>query len=534
MSVASTRASTGTPLYSWVALLLTILIAFAAFSGVLSEVVRRWITQEEYSHGFFIPLIATWLLWTRREAIVRSMGQPSWLGLGLILLSGVMLVVGELSAFFMLGQLGFIVALLGIALAFGGYSFLKVVALPILLLVFAIPLPYFIDSVLSWRLQLLSSQLGVWVIRLFQIPVYLEGNIVDLGNFQLQVVEACSGLRYLYPLMSLGFLAAYFFQAPLWKRLLVFLSTIPITIAMNSLRIGMVGVSVHFWGPQMAEGFLHFFEGWVIFLACAGLLALEIYLLAGRKRSLYDVIRLPKVPVQLRPELSVSGRSYVPLLACLITLCAAGVVTYRISHRHEIIPERLQFASFPLKFAGWRGAQEELGHEVADYLGADDYLLSDYVRPGSQPVNLYVAYYASQRKGMSPHSPRVCIPGGGWEITNLQHQSYANPATGVRLPYNRAVIEKSSDKQIVYYWFRQRGRNIASEYLSKWYLFEDAILRNRTDGALVRLTTPVGDGESERQADERLQAFLGDVLPQLGPFLPTLNNRSQTACKGSC
>ena len=94
--------------------------------------------------------------------------------------------------------------------------------LPILLLIFAIPLPYFINSTLSWRLQLLSSQLGVAVIRLFQIPVYLEGNVIDLGNYKVQVVEACSGLRYLYPLMSLGFLAAYFFQAPLWKRLLVF------------------------------------------------------------------------------------------------------------------------------------------------------------------------------------------------------------------------------------------------------------------------------------------------------------------------
>ena len=129
------------------------------------------------------------------------------------------------------------------------------------------------------------------------------------------------------------------------------------------------------------------------------------------------------------------------------------------------------------------------------------------VREG-KPINLYVAYYGSQRKGSSPHSPRVCIPGGGWEITDLQRNSYANPATGIKLSYNRAVIEKGSDKQIVYYWFSQRGRNIANEYVSKWYLLEDAVLQNRTDGALVRLTTPVGRSESEHEADERLQAFL--------------------------
>ena len=98
--------------------------------------------------------------------------------------------------------------------------------------------------------------------------------------YKLQVVEACSGLRYLYPLMSLGFLAAYLFQAPLWQRALVFLSTIPITIAMNSFRIGMVGVLVDHFGPQQADGFLHMFEGWIIFIACAGLLAAEILLFA--------------------------------------------------------------------------------------------------------------------------------------------------------------------------------------------------------------------------------------------------------------
>lgn len=536
MSAVSTRASTSRPLYAWAAVVVAVVIALAAFSGALSEVVKRWIGQEEYSHGFLIPLIAAWLLWTRREALMKSVGRPSWLGLGLILLAGVMLIVGELSAFFMLAQLGFIVALIGIALAFGGYPFLKMVLLPILLLIFAIPLPYFIDSALSWRLQLLSSQLGVGFIRLFQIPVYLEGNVIDLGNYKLQVVEACSGLRYLYPLLSLGFLAAYFFQAPLWKRVLVFLSTIPITIAMNSLRIGIVGVSLNWWGTQMADDVLHFFEGWIIFLACAGLLTFVIYLLSriGSTGSFYDAIHLPKIQVGHPTPGSATRSRNLPLLASLVALLAVGVVTYQISHRQEIIPERPRFASFPAKLGAWQGVPSDLNPEVKQYLRVDDYLLSNYVSPESEPINLYVAYYSSQRKGASPHSPRVCIPGGGWQITDLQRISYANATARIELRYNRAVIEKGTTKQIVYYWFSQRGRNIANEYVSKWYLLEDAVLRNRTDGALVRLTTPVGNEGSEHEADERLQAFLFDVVPRLRPFLPTLGGHSQTACEGSC
>ncbi len=268
--VGEARSTQSSAIYTSLIVCLLVVVGFATYSEPLLELVHRWRTQEEYSHGFLIPVIVAWLLWTRRDALRASIGKPSWAAPAVILLAAAMHLTGKLSSLFFLSQLSFIVALIGVALAVGGYSLLKVTLVPIIFLIFAIPLPYFIDSVLSWRLQIISSQLGVDFIRLFRIPVYLEGNVIDLGLYKLQVVEACSGLRYLYPLMSLGFLAAYFFQAPFWQRAFVFLSTIPITILMNSLRIGVVGIVVDNWGPQDADGFLHMFEGWIIFIACAG------------------------------------------------------------------------------------------------------------------------------------------------------------------------------------------------------------------------------------------------------------------------
>ena len=237
-------------------------------------------------------------------------------------------------------------------LAFGGMSLLKVTLLPIAFLLFAIPLPYVVDAGLSFQLQLLSSQLGVAFIRLFQIPVYLEGNVIDLGVYKLQVVEACSGLRYLYPLMSLGFLAAYLFQAPLWQRVLVFLSTIPITIAMNSLRIGLVGVMVDHFGPQDADGFLHMFEGWIIFIACAGLLAAEMYVLArfvsGKKlfRRVLSAQTCARRTGAHSPLPQAGMRA--PLLACFVLLVRnRRRPALFVSARQEIVPERKLFVSFP-------------------------------------------------------------------------------------------------------------------------------------------------------------------------------------------
>src|ERR1700690_3254160 len=138
----------------------SVLVALVGFSESLLELVRRWTVQEEYSHGFLIPIIVAWLFWTRRDALFASIGRPSWTGPALILLAAVMHIIGKLSALYVLSQVGFVVALIGVALGLGGYSLLKVTFIPIIFLLFAIPSPYVIDAALSFRLQLISSELG--------------------------------------------------------------------------------------------------------------------------------------------------------------------------------------------------------------------------------------------------------------------------------------------------------------------------------------------------------------------------------------
>ena len=285
---------------------------------------------------------------------------------------------------------------------------------------FAIPLPYFIDSELSWRLQLISSQLGVFFIRLFGVPVYLTGNVIDLGVYKLQVVEACSGLRYLYPLLSLGFLAAYLFQAPLWQRALVFLSAIPITIVMNSFRIGMVGLLVDRWGTQQAEGLLHFFEGWVIFIACAAILAAEIWLLArlGPARSFFQVFNFPKVTASLaQAPQSEIGQFASPYSLSVAPVCSGSSVVLPLLRSAGIVPERLRFISFPANLGPWQGRPSLLEPQIEHALGLDDYIMSDYSKPKNGVVNFYVAYYASQRKGIITPFP-FGLHSGRWLANN--------------------------------------------------------------------------------------------------------------------
>jgi exosortase D (VPLPA-CTERM-specific) len=500
-------------------------IAIVTFGGPLLELVHRWCRQEEYSHGFFIPIVTAWLLWARRDALSSGIGQPSWAGPALILLAIAMHFVAQLGAIFVLSQIGFVIALFGIALSFGGYTLLKLVWFPLAFLLFAIPLPYFVEAALTLRLQLVSSELGAWFIRTLGIPVYLDGNIIDMGTYKLQVVEACSGLRYLYPLFSLSCLAAYLFRAPLWQRILVLLSAIPIAIAMNGFRIGLVGVLVDRWGSQMANEALHLFEGWVIFLSCAALLLCEMYVLSRiSARALFGSSNFRAMSFKFSTPREGGATGYAPIVSCLILLALGGLALPSVSGRAEATQERPRFVEFPVRLGQWQGNPSLLDIETEKGLRLDDYILSDYARPDGGTVNLYVAYYADQRLGYAPHSPIVCIPGGGWAITKLQQIEYRD--LGAVQPLNRVLIEKGAARQLVYYWFDERGRKLASEVWAKFYLLTDAVLKNRSDGALVRLTTPIRNDESETDADHRLQSFMKVALPRLSGFLPSSSGMS--------
>ncbi len=506
------------------------------FSDALVYMAHAW-ESEEYSHGYLIPVISGWFVWKNRDQSKQLVGQGSWLGILLVLVGLIIGLMGELAALYVLTQYAFLLILYGLCLALVGWKGARLLGFALAYLFFMIPLPAFLYNNLSSQLQLVSSQLGVAVIRLFDISVFLQGNVIDLGSYKLQVVEACSGLRYLFPLTSFGFLCAYFFRAKFWMRVVVFLTTLPITVLMNSFRIGVIGILVEYWGIEQAEGFLHDFEGWIIFIGCLGVLFAEMWLLVklfmpGKQFS--DVfivdgpVRLANDPVTTgnladsRSTMETGRASNSYWTACLLLVLAAPA-TIVIGDREDSMPQRQRFAAFPLLVGKWKGVEVGMGQNYIDALKFDDYIIGNYsVAEDRLPVNFYVAYYSSQRKGASAHSPKSCMPGDGWRIGKFEQRSIGSHVTGRGdvLRVNRAIISKGDSRQLVYYWFQQRGRIITNEYLVKWYLFWDALTQQRTDGALVRLVVALPEGARETEADDKLAAFLDVVFPKLESFIP--------------
>ena len=510
------------PSAMWAVLAVSALFLGVFFYPALARLWNVWMTADEYSYGVMIPFIAAFMLWQRRDRLAAVEFSPSWLGVVVLLLGLALGAIAQIATSATLSLYSFLLALAGLAYAFLGWRGMKVVAAPLAMLILMLPLPDFLFRELSSNLQLWSSQLGVAMLRLVGVSVYLDGNVIDLGTMKLQVVEACSGLRYLFSLVTLGIVAAYFFRAPLWQKAILVASTIPITVLMNSVRIALVGVTVEHYGLQAAEGVLHDFEGLVVFAGCMVILIGLMWLmsrLSGRK--LYDsfVINLDAP----RPAGAVAHRRAIPatLGVAAAVLAGAAIAHATIPLPEPKTPQRRDFTYFPQQVGDWRGKPLPLEKQFADVLQLDDYLLANYADSSGRVVNAYVAYYAAQTQRLHEHSPRQCMPGGGWEIRELQ--PYVVPGVkfnGQPLKVNRVIIQKGEDRQLVYYWFKQRDRILHKESHVKFFMVYDVIMRQRSDGALVRLVTPLARGEDLAAGDARLAAFADLFVPKLPDYVP--------------
>jgi EpsI family protein len=215
------------------------------------------------------------------------------------------------------------------------------------------------------------------------------------------------------------------------------------------------------------------------------------------------------------------GGVFSPQFIVAVGLLALTLgLSYGVEFREKILPAR-DFGEFPMKIGGWDGKRQAMEQDIIDRLDLSDYVMADYRNDRNQSVNLYVAYYESQRKGESIHTPDTCLPGSGWVFSQSGLVELPmKTGRGDPMKVKRAFIQKGDARQLAYYWFPMRGRVLTSAWEMKFYTFWDALTRQRTDGALVRLITPVYGGESVGDADARLKGFAGLVVPVLGEFVP--------------
>jgi len=247
-----------------------------AYWPVMAGLVDAWSTDDNYSHGFFIVPLAAYFAWERRAQFERAPVRPAITGMVLVALSLMLLVAGTLGSEMFLSRASLIGVAAGSILFLGGWARLRVLAFPLVFLLLMIPLPALIFNKIAFPLQLLASHVGEYAISSMEIPILREGNVLILANATLEVAEACSGIRSLVSLFTLGIVFGYFADRRLWVRSFIALSAIPVAIFANGLRVASAGVAAHNYGTAGVEGLFHEFSGWVVFvIAFLMMLALQ-------------------------------------------------------------------------------------------------------------------------------------------------------------------------------------------------------------------------------------------------------------------
>ncbi len=601
-------------------MILFVSLLFGIYNASLMQLVHGW--GGDYSYAYIIPFVCIYIAWEKRKELFALPNEMASFGLIPLIFGIALYWIGELGGEFFTLYVSFWLSLVGIVWVTTGYRVLRSIVFPLFLLITVFRIPNFLYNKISVQLQLLSSEFGVFLLRLIGHSAYREGNIIDLGFTQLQVIDACSGLRYIIPLLVLSIIITYFIKQPLWKKVFLVLSALPLAILVNSIRISLTGIVSETWGRKAAEGFFHDFSGWLIFMVSFGVLLGETWAVSrfptvqipptppftkggetgfpsvhpevskgerqrdpsmlrylstnGSGRLPEDGRQIPPGPPltnggetgfpSVHPEVSkgerqrdpsmlrylstngsgrlpADGRQILPVppftkggerrrvtwisLPTLLAVFLLGATWFLSSgfEFREQVPSIKPFSQFPHMVGEWTGTNEYLEENELNQLDLSDYALIDFQNPPGQSVNFYVAYYQSQRKGESIHSPETCLPGSGWlfQETGTVPLSWESPKGRQQVRVKRALMQKLGDKRLVYFWFPQRGRILTSAWQLKWFAFLDALTLHRTDGALVRIITPVYQSENLAQAESRISEFTKLVFPILAGFIPGKN-----------
>lgn len=507
----------------WLAI--AVLGAIVYFQTGLGGLLEAWSTPE-YSHGPIIPVLSSFLFLRQLKRVPVQDGPvkdriPGLLVMLLAVLVGFFGRAIQISDFVFYAIVVWVGGLL--LLSFGwrtGRQFWP----PVLHLVYMLPLPAVLYYGLSIYLQTVSSQLGVYFLRLLNVPVFLDGHVIDLGVYKLQVAEACSGLRYLFPILSFSYVFSVLYRGPLWHKAVLLISAVPITVLMNAVRIAIAGAVVNVYGLAFVEGLTHFMEGWVIFLTCIVILFLIarlMLLLHPERKTLVEALDLEMDGLWPQFTRLRFIRPSRPLIAIALVMAGGAIAWQIIPQRPLYDVQRTPFYAFPREFGGWNsGAPQRLDPATERILAANDYYSVELTKPGmAAPVDFFTAWYRDQMKG-GTHSPTVCLPNSGWEIEQLTQIRSPKGTPGQPFTLNRARIRKGLQQMLVYYWYDQQGIDTASAYRAKLILALAKLRSGRADGALVRLITPILPGETEAVAESRLMAALKAVVVPLPRFIP--------------
>jgi EpsI family protein len=485
------------------------------YHSSLAWLVYFWLDNKDYSHGFLVLPVSVYLVWIKREHLAHLDPRPSPLaGSVMLLASGLLLLAGRAGGLVLAEAVSLLSFLPGIVLFVWGWGYLKTLALPLAYLQFMVPwMIEFIDRV-HWPFQLLSANLGVWLLQGLGFAALQEGIFIMLPRITLEVAQECSGVRFLTSIIAIGIPLVYLTQRTWWMGVGVIASGVIITILTNGLRVALVGMSAYYYGSAMVHGPAKMFQGW--FVAQVGFIALFLVNWAvcklpsrseGRLHERWKTFQGERLRTS---EERVSTRP-VALLLCFLLALGAYIHLFATPRP---VPLRQALAQVPYGIGEWSGADSAWVKGEQFFPGADSDLVRTYRAPSGREVHLYMGYFESQRQGKSLINYLSNPLREGVRVVPL-----GLPGTGPKW-VNQAFLTIDRTRFTALSWYRLPSGETTGRYETKFKAITNAMFQWRNNGAVILLATPLGEKGEEAPASTHLMAFARVIAPTLREFLP--------------
>jgi EpsI family protein len=468
---------------------------------VLRDLAGIWWTRDDYSHGFLIVPISLYLVWAKRSELRQLPVKPSsvW-GLSLLVAAGLLLLVGMAARVLVLSGLSFVGMIVGLVLLLLGKAYVKALAFPIAYMLLMIPIFDEILAPFHWPLQLLTASMSMQLLHLLGVPALVEQQYIVLPRITLEVATLCSGVNYLISVLAIGFPLAYLTLRTWGSRVALILSAVAIGVGANWVRVALIGMWAN-WGGEVLHGPVELLRA--MFVAWVSVLGLVVGAW-GLSKMQKPLTQAPPrtLPVRQRGnrERGSALKWHRAWRMALVALLVFGVYATFLERGQVDLKEDL--STFPVSIDGWRGNRADLRDAIFRIEGADQELLRVYQNHESRPIQLYVAYLASQRQGKKLADYR----------TAALHQDAG--ALTITLPPGRATTVNrghfrgpDTEHQVIF-WYDMNGRIIADRYRARLETLRDALVHGRTNGALVLIAGAPGD-------EAQMERFTRDLVPRL-------------------
>jgi EpsI family protein len=490
-------------------LALLVLMLSYAYLPVLGALVTTWRERDDYSFGFLIPVISLYLVWYRRERLKQLPIQPAYLtGLLALVTVGSMLLVGAAGNVMVIQELSLVGMIAALVLLLMGKAYLRALAFPLAYLLFMIPIADEIIEPLHWSFQLMTAKISVGILQALGFTALLDGQYIVLPTITLEVAKACSGINYLISIIAIGIPLAYMTQKNVWCRVVLVVSAVAIGIAANWIRVASIGIWAYY-GGEVVHGPFHVFQG--LFVSQIGFVALFVgaWGLSKVPASRRTVERVGADLARPAEPFRLDARSWLAAFLLLLALTA-----YFAFHTRAPVSLKAELRGFPLSIGNWRGQERSPQNAVFRVEGADRELVRLYRSPSGREVELYVAYFESQRhpkKLVNYRTARLHQDAVAVEIPLAQNES---------MTVNQTRLQQGRGELPVLFWYDMNGRIQADRYRAVLTTTVDSLIHGRTNGALILVAGVPIDRENGEVTIKEVQDFVRDAVPVLRGYLP--------------